>query len=235
MCMRVCVLSVCVCGHVCASTCVCNVVVVVAVCILARLKGVKVIVQQGTRCGCQLATPARGDQQQPEAGGGHCEREPVLAQPLPRCLCHLNVSCEQSKRRQTNGIVCETPRSSCRCTHTDTHTYSVHIYIHTHICICLYTQTHTHAHKGTHNRKIRNQSSVPPEVASSTAASLSLSLSTHSPVAAPFSLPFYMFPPYSSPLPIPSFTSVAFVLTSLLVSRLLLDQPDANTDAGSGT
>lgn len=165
MCMHVCVLSVCVYGHVCASTCVCNVVVVVAVCILARLKGVKVIVQQGTRCGCQLATPARGDQQQPEARGGHCEREPVLAQPLPRCLCHLNVSCEQSKRRQTNGIVCETPRSSCRCTHTDTHTYvHIYIYIDTRICICLYTQTHTHAHKGTHNRKIRNQSSVPPEV-----------------------------------------------------------------------
>lgn len=120
--------------------------------------------------------------------------------------------------------------------HTQTHTRMyIYIYIHTHICICLYTQTHTHAHKGTHNRKIRNQSSVPPEVASSTAASLSLSLSTHSPVAAPFSLSFYMFPPYSSPLPIPPFTSVAFVLASLLVSRLLLDQPDANTDAGSGT
>lgn len=87
VCVFVCM---CVCRHVCASTCVCNVVVVVvvAVCVLARLKGVKVIVQQGTRWlpGCACAVRDSCSWGRAGAGAGNA-RQPVLLLGVSAVAC----------------------------------------------------------------------------------------------------------------------------------------------------
>lgn len=232
-------LSACVCGHVCASTCVCNVVVVAVLLLLFAFwrawKAWKSLSNKAhdvvarLRLLAEVTSSSRSSSQR-RAGetprGNRCCRRLCLSLFVSATWMFPVSKANDGKQMESSAKLLD------RVAATNTH-IPIFIYTQTHA----YKDTHTQLHKHTHTIA-KSEIKVLFLWSSFFYCCKSVPLYPLS-CCFPFSFfPFYMFPHSSSPSP-SHVTSVAFVLASLLVSRLLLDRPDADadadTDAGSGT